>query len=85
MVTYVQIHCIVANKIFCTSWLYSYCLVWADNADNLSIQYAGTKALKTDFTRTGKRTRFGALQDGVNSSFRYICNNFTDGFRQVCV
>ena len=79
VVTYVQVHCMG------TSWLYSYYLVWADNADNLSIQYAGTKALKTDFTRTGKRTRFGALQDGVNSSFRYICNNFTDGFRQVCL
>ena len=65
--------------------MYNYCLVWADNADNLSIQYAGTKALKTDFTRTGKRTKFGALQDGINSSFRYICNNFTDGFRQVCM
>ncbi|VDM05623.1 unnamed protein product, partial [Schistocephalus solidus] len=26
--------------------------VWADNADILSVQYSGTKALKTDFTRT---------------------------------
>lgn len=25
--------------------------VWADNADACSIQYAGTGALKTDFTR----------------------------------
>ncbi|XP_065914970.1 phosphatidylinositol-3-phosphatase SAC1-like [Dysidea avara] len=56
--------------------------VWADNADSISIQYAGTKALKTDFTRTGKRSNLGALQDGINSSFRYIYNNFTDGFRQ---
>ena len=58
-------------------------VVWADNADSISIQYAGTKALKTDFTRTGKRSNLGALQDGINSSFRYIYNNFTDGFRQV--
>ena len=26
-------------------------LVWADNADACSLQYAGTGALKTDFTR----------------------------------
>ena len=26
-------------------------LVWADNADACSVQYAGTGALKTDFTR----------------------------------
>lgn len=27
-------------------------LVWADNADACSVQYAGTGALKTDFTRS---------------------------------
>ena len=27
------------------------CLVWADNADVISLQYAGTGALKTDYTR----------------------------------
>ena len=35
--------------------------VWADNADVLSCQYAGSPALKTDFTRTGKRTVAGML------------------------
>jgi len=57
--------------------------VWADNADYCSIQYAGTGALKTDFTRTGKRTKWGMLKDGYNSAIRYYKNNFTDGFRQV--
>lgn len=56
--------------------------VWADNADLISTQYSGTGALKTDFTRTGKRTILGALQDGVNSMTRYYKNNFNDGFRQ---
>ncbi|XP_043266866.1 phosphatidylinositol-3-phosphatase SAC1 [Venturia canescens] len=56
--------------------------VWADNADILSIQYSGTGALKTDFTRTGKRTKWGALRDGINSLTRYYKNNFADGFRQ---
>ena len=57
-------------------------IAWADNADACSIQYAGTPALKTDFTRTGKRRLYGKLQDGVNSLIRYYKNNFEDGFRQ---
>jgi len=56
--------------------------IWADNADACSVQYAGTGALKTDFTRTGKRTIMGMLQDGVNSMVRYWKNNFMDGKRQ---
>ena len=57
--------------------------VWADNADMISLQYSGTGALKTDFTRTGKRTKAGIMQDGSNSMTRYVLNNFADGFRQV--
>lgn len=56
--------------------------VWADNADFISTQYSGTGALKTDFTRTGKRTILGAIKDGINSMTRYFKNNFMDGFRQ---
>ncbi|KAF2361297.1 SAC domain [Trinorchestia longiramus] len=56
--------------------------VWADHADIISIQYSGTGALKTDFTRTGKRTKKGLLKDGFNSAVRYIKNNFLDGDRQ---
>jgi hypothetical protein len=55
---------------------------WADNADSISKMYAGTGALKTDFTRTGKRTFMGAIQDGLNSMTRYFLNNFMDGQRQ---
>ncbi|XP_038154593.1 phosphatidylinositol-3-phosphatase SAC1-B-like [Cyprinodon tularosa] len=55
---------------------------WADNADACAKQYAGTGALKTDFTRTGKRTVLGAMMDGWNSAIRYYKNNFSDGFRQ---
>lgn len=40
---------------------------WTDNANKISILYTGTPALKTDFTRTGKRTTRGALDDGVNA------------------
>ncbi|KAL1961028.1 hypothetical protein VTO42DRAFT_4916 [Malbranchea cinnamomea] len=56
--------------------------IWADNADVVSKAYSGTGALKTDFTRTGKRTRVGMLLDGNNSLTRYIRNNFMDGPRQ---
>lgn len=59
--------------------------VWADNADLISIQYSGTGALKTDFTRTGKRTKAGLCRDGINSMTRYIRNNFKDGFRQDAI
>ncbi|CEQ41659.1 SPOSA6832_03410 [Sporobolomyces salmonicolor] len=56
--------------------------VWADNADVVSRAYSGTGALKTDYTRTGKRSAEGALQDGINSIIRYVKNNFLDGPRQ---
>ncbi|CAF2405929.1 unnamed protein product [Rotaria sp. Silwood2] len=56
--------------------------IWADNADTISFQYAGTGALKTDYTRTGKRSMMGLVQDGYNSCMRYVLNNFFDGFRQ---
>lgn len=57
-------------------------LLWADNADAISRLYAGTPALKGDFTRTGKRTKKGALDDGVNSVTRFYLNNFIDNDRQ---
>ncbi|CAF0823074.1 unnamed protein product [Rotaria sp. Silwood1] len=56
--------------------------VWADNADVISLQYAGTGALKTDYTRTGQRSAMGLFKDGYNSCMRYVLNNFFDGFRQ---
>lgn len=59
--------------------------VWTDHANFISIAYSGTGALKTDFTRTGKRTRQGLLEDGWNSVMRYLKNNFFDGARQVRV
>uniref|UniRef100_A0A8C4XBY1 Phosphatidylinositol-3-phosphatase SAC1 n=1 Tax=Erpetoichthys calabaricus TaxID=27687 RepID=A0A8C4XBY1_ERPCA len=55
---------------------------WADNANACAKQYAGTGALKTDFTRTGKRTQWGLVMDGWNAMIRYYKNNFSDGFRQ---
>ncbi|KAI5963659.1 SAC1 [Candida pseudojiufengensis] len=55
---------------------------WADNADAVSCAYSGTGALKTDFTRLGKRTYQGGFQDLINSITRYYKNNLSDGSRQ---
>ena len=43
---------------------------------------SGTGALKSGFTRTGKRTIGGILDDGVKSVTRYYVNNFQDGTKQ---
>ena len=58
---------------------------WSDNADVMSYLYTGTPALKTDFTRTGRRTYRGAIDDGINSVTRYYINNFTDGYFVDCL
>ena len=58
--------------------------MWGDNADYISKCYSGTGALKTDFTKTGKRTYKGAIQDGVFSCMRFYFNNFRDGYNQDC-
>ncbi len=56
--------------------------LWADHGDDISRQYAGTGALKSGFTRTGKRTTWGLLDDGVKSVVRYYVDNFSDGRKQ---
>ena len=57
--------------------------VWSDHADLIAKAYAGSGALKTDFTRTGKRTRQGAFDDLKKSVLRYLRNSHFDGARQV--
>jgi hypothetical protein len=51
---------------------------WVSNANELSKAYAGTRAQKTDFTRVGRRTYLGMLDDGANALQRYVVNNFYD-------
>lgn len=57
-------------------------VLWANHGDEISRQYAGTGALKSGFTRTGKRTFGGKLDDGYKSLTRYYLNNFQDGRKQ---
>ncbi|KAK7073587.1 Phosphatidylinositide phosphatase SAC2, partial [Halocaridina rubra] len=60
-------------------------VMWANNGDTISKQYAGTSALKGDFTRTGERRFAGMMKDGMNSANRYYRNNFRDTYRQVAI
>lgn len=59
--------------------------VWANNGDAISRAYAGTSALKGDFTRTGKRDLGGLLNDGVNSLARMYTSTFSDWFSQAVI
>ncbi|XP_066980219.1 phosphatidylinositide phosphatase SAC2 isoform X2 [Macrobrachium rosenbergii] len=60
-------------------------IMWANNGDTISKQYAGTSALKGDFTRTGERRFAGMMKDGMNSANRYYRNHFRDTYRQVAI
>jgi len=59
--------------------------LWANNGDMCSRQYAGTNALKGDYTRTGERNLSGMVKDGVNSASRYYLNHIRDSYRQAAI
>ncbi|CCA69257.1 related to SAC1-recessive suppressor of secretory defect [Serendipita indica DSM 11827] len=59
--------------------------VWANNGDAISRAYAGTSALKGDYTRTGKRDLGGMLNDGINSLARVYTSTFSDWFSQSVI
>ncbi|KOX67473.1 Phosphatidylinositide phosphatase SAC2 [Melipona quadrifasciata] len=60
-------------------------LLWANNGDIISKQYAGTNALKGDYTRTGERKFTGLMKDGMNSANRYFQQHFMDDIRQAAI
>jgi phosphatidylinositol 4-phosphatase len=51
----------------------------------MSFAYAGTGALKVDFTKTGKVTLRGKYNDGINAVMRYFINNFYDAEKQDAI
>ncbi|KAF2469727.1 uncharacterized protein BDR25DRAFT_304189 [Lindgomyces ingoldianus] len=65
-----------------TSWFNT---LWADNGDAISRQYAGTAALKGDYTRTRKRQITGALTDFGLTLSRYYNNIVNDYFAQAVI
>uniref|UniRef100_A0A0A1XL36 Phosphatidylinositide phosphatase SAC2 n=2 Tax=Zeugodacus cucurbitae TaxID=28588 RepID=A0A0A1XL36_ZEUCU len=60
-------------------------ILWANNGDIISRQYAGTNALKGDYTRTGERKISGMMKDGMNSANRYYLARFKDSYRQATI
>uniref|UniRef100_A0A7N2M5F9 SAC domain-containing protein n=2 Tax=Quercus lobata TaxID=97700 RepID=A0A7N2M5F9_QUELO len=56
--------------------------LWAEQGDEISLEYAGTNALKGDLVRYGKQTVAGLIKDGMSAISRYYLNNFHDGVRQ---
>jgi hypothetical protein len=65
-----------------TSWFNT---LWADNGDAISRQYAGTAALKGDYTRTRRRKISGALTDFGLTLSRYYNNIVNDYFAQALI
>lgn len=59
--------------------------LWAENGDALSRLYAGTGALNTSYTRSGKRTIAGMLSDATKSVSRAYINNFVDKDKQTAI
>ncbi|WJX76697.1 Phosphoinositide phosphatase sac8 [Trifolium repens] len=57
-------------------------ILWAEQGDEISLEYAGTNALKGDLVRYGKKTLSGIIKDGMSALSRYYLNNFHDGIRQ---
>ncbi|XP_071090105.1 LOW QUALITY PROTEIN: phosphatidylinositide phosphatase SAC2-like [Haliotis cracherodii] len=72
------------EEILPTSCRLTYQQLWANNGDVISRQYAGTAALKGDFTRTGERKFSGLMKDGMNSANRYYLR-FKDAHRQAAI
>ncbi|XXG44491.1 hypothetical protein AAC387_Pa01g4281 [Persea americana] len=57
-------------------------ILWADQGDEISLEYSGTLALKGDLVRFGRQTLSGLIKDGMSALSRYYQNNFHDGIRQ---
>ncbi|XP_059497151.1 phosphatidylinositide phosphatase SAC2-like [Stegostoma tigrinum] len=59
--------------------------VWANNGDAISRQYAGTAAMKSDFTRTGESKFSGVMKDSYRSANRYYLHHFQHAYRQAVI
>lgn len=60
-------------------------IMWVEHGDEISVEYAGTHALKRDLVRYGKQTMSGFIKDGISALSRYYLNNFQDGIRQDAI
>lgn len=60
-------------------------IMWVEHGDEISLEYAGTHALKRDLVRYGKQTLGGLITDGMSALSRYYLNNFQDGIKQDAI
>lgn len=59
--------------------------IWAENGDEISIQYAGTASTHTTVTKTGGHSLMGLIQHGIATVSRIYQGNFEDNFKQECI
>ncbi|XP_049850732.1 uncharacterized protein LOC126323777 [Schistocerca gregaria] len=59
--------------------------MWADNGDAISKAYTGTGAMKSSYTRKGRHTLAGLIDDGLKSVTRFYINTFKDNDNQVSI
>ena len=59
--------------------------LWAENGDEISIQYAGTPSTITTVTKTGGHGFFGLIQHGIATVSRLYQGNFEDYYKQECI
>ena len=59
--------------------------IWAENGDEISIQYAGTASTITTVTKTGGHNLMGLIQHGIATVSRIYQGNFEDYFKQECI
>ncbi|KCV72050.1 hypothetical protein H696_01458 [Fonticula alba] len=57
--------------------------LWYVAGDQISKSYAGTGALRSSVTKTGKQTFSGLLDDVIKNVGRYVNNQFLDDSRQT--
>ena len=59
--------------------------IWAENGDEISIQYAGTPSTITTVAKTGGHSWLGLIQHGIATVTRLYQGNFEDDFKQECI
>ena len=59
--------------------------LWAENGDQISIQYSGTASTITTVTKTGGHNLMGFIQHGLATVTRIYQGSFEDYFKQECI
>ena len=59
--------------------------LWAENGDEISIQYSGTASTITTVTKTGGHNLMGLIQHGLATVSRIYQGSFEDYFKQECI